>query len=340
MKRQITAPIHLTLIAGLMASGATLAGETAAPAAKPADTAAAAPRDYSVGEVISESIFGDVYSEPSKWEDLGFRNLFSKGWDKPWASPPKGANGQGAPRQGWLNAYDGVFFRLSIATFGWQHGLNGGDGYTGTLTSYTPLNQRLEIQTDIPMVAATRSRTDAERQANFGDFQITPRLMLYETQNVTQVLNVSFRTPTGNSYNGNGVAAVTPNYQFWANWWKGLVVRGGAGFTVPYSGDISQAGARSTFNGNIAIGYYFTDHDWKPVGDYFTPLGDMVWYLSTNFTQALDNRGPQATASVSLTPGFRTHVGANWYLLGAVEVPVTTPQPFDYQVLGGIMKVY
>jgi hypothetical protein len=29
----------------------------------------------------------------------------------------------------------------------------------------------------------------------------------------------------------------------------------------------------------------------------------------------------------------------NRYLLGAVEVPVTYPQPYDYQVLGGIMKV-
>jgi hypothetical protein len=43
---------------------------------------------------------------------------------------------------------------------------------------------------------------------------------------------------------------------------------------------------------------------------------------------------------VTLSPGFRTHLGQNWYLLGAVEVPVTQPDPFDYQVLGGIMKVF
>jgi hypothetical protein len=83
----------------------------------------------------------------------------------------------------------------------------------------------------------------------------------------------------------------------------------------------------------LAVGYYFTPHD-------FTPFGDMVWYLSTNVSQAIDNRSQNSGTFVSLTPGFRTHLGQNWYLLGAVEVPVTNPAPYDYQVLGGIMKVF
>jgi len=41
-----------------------------------------------------------------------------------------------------------------------------------------------------------------------------------------------------------------------------------------------------------------------------------------------------------LTPGFRTHLGANWCLLGGVEVPVTNPKAFDFQVLRGLMKVF
>ena len=53
----------------------------------------------------------------------------------------------------------------------------------------------------------------------------------------------------------------------------------------------------------------------------------------------MDNRGP-STTTVTLTPGFRTHLGLNWYLLGAVEVPVTSTKPFDYQVLAGLMKVF
>lgn len=294
---------------------------------------AQADRDYSFSEIVTESVTGDVYSDKAaaNWQDLSYSNLFSKGWDKPWVSPPNG--GGGAPRQGWLNAYDGVFYRLGIAIFGWQHDyMSNGDGYTGNLTNYTPLNQRFEITTEIP-VSSNRGASGSDSQTNFGDFRISPRILLSESKNVTQSFGVNFRTPTGDVFNGNHVAAITPQYQFWANSWKGLVVRGGAGFTIPYSGDINRSGARSTFDANLAVGYYFTPHD-------FTPIGDMVWYVSTNLSQPIDNRAASSNAFVSLTPGFRTHLGQNWFLLGAVEVPVTSSAPYDYQVMGGIMKVY
>jgi hypothetical protein len=290
-------------------------------------------KDYSFAEAAIESITGDVYSDKAtaNWQDLSYNNLFSKGWNKPWSSPPNG--GGGAPRQGWLNAYDGVFYRLSIETFGWQHGLNNGDGYSGNLISYTPLNQRMEIVTDIPLVNSTPGSSGNGTETHFGDFVIRPTLMLSESKNVTQSFNVSFRTPSGDVFNGNHVASIAPQYQFWANSWKGLVVRGGAGFTVPYSGDINRAGARSAFDANLAVGYYFTPHDYAPVGD-------MVWYVSTNLRQPIDNRSESSNTFVSMAPGFRTHLGQNWYLLGAVEVPVTSNAPFEYQVQSGIMKVY
>ena len=69
------------------------------------------------------------------------------------------------------------------------------------------------------------------------------------------------------------------------------------------------------------------------------PFGDLVGYLSLNVGQPVDDRGAERT-TVSFTPGFRTHLGANWYLLGGIEVPVTTPQPFDYQLTTGLMKVF
>ncbi len=186
--------------------------------------------DYSLSEVITESLFGDVYSEPSKWQELSYGDFFTAGWHKPWASPPAG--GGGAPRQGWLNANEGVFYRLGIAVFGWQHDLiEAGEGYTGSLTMFTPLNQRFEIQTDIPLVVSNRRSPGLDREDNFGDLQITPRFILSETRDVTQSLNITFRAPTGKTENlGTSIAAVTPAYQFWANPWQGLVVRGGTGF--------------------------------------------------------------------------------------------------------------
>ena len=71
-----------------------------------------------------------------------------------------------------------------------------------------------------------------------------------------------------------------------------------------------------------------------------TPFGDMVWYVAPNLAHVIDNRGPKNTPLLTLTPGFRTHLGQNWYLLGGVEVPVTEPKPFDYQLLTGLMKVF
>jgi hypothetical protein len=86
--------------------------------------------------------------------------------------------------------------------------------------------------------------------------------------------------------------------------------------------------------GRICVGpssnYYFTPHT-------AVPFGDLVFYLSANLGQTID--GP-STNTLSLTPGFRTHLGENWYFLGAVEVPVTTVKGFDYQVLGALMKVF
>jgi hypothetical protein len=84
--------------------------------------------------------------------------------------------------------------------------------------------------------------------------------------------------------------------------------------------------------GNLATGYYFTQHD-------KIPFGDLVGYLSMNINQPIDDRGAKRTI-LTFTPGFRTHLGANWYLLGGIEVPVTNPEPFDYQLTSGLMKVF
>ncbi len=89
-------------------------------------------------------------------------------------------------------------------------------------------------------------------------------------------------------------------------------------------------GARASFIANLAVGYYFTPHT-------ATPFGDLVFYLSANLAQTID--GPSLN-TVSLTPGLRTHLGADWYLLAGVEVPVTSRKAFDYQVLGALMKVF
>jgi len=297
-----------------------------------AGTAAEPAPPTNVIDAARESLFGDVYVEPTRWRPLSFSTFFTEGWDEPWASPVTGAGG--APRQGWINAADGVFYRLVIGTFAYTNdaGEAHGDGYDGGATLYTPLSRRFELRWDVPFVTSTPDGS-GDRHTSFGDFQVTPRFMLSETQALTQSFNVTFRTPTGDVDTGTSVAAITPAYEFWSNWWQGLVVRGGASMSFPYNHTgTREVGARTEVFGSLAAGYYFTPHD-------LTPVGDLVGYIATNLTQLTDDRGP-ATTTLTLTPGFRTHMGANWYLLGGVELPATQPEPFDYKILGGLMKVF
>jgi len=279
---------------------------------------------------MAKSLTGDVYGDPSRWRDLSLGNFFSEGWDRAWVSPPPG--GGGAPRQGWLNSFDGVFYRLVVGTYGYANNFaENGHQNSGLLQAYLPLNQRLEFRVDLPVVS-NRGATGTDYETNFGDLHIVPRFLLSESRDVTQSFNIDFRAPTGKTANLNGIAAITPTYEFWANWWQGLVLRGGVGFFVPYGHQsIDEVGVRPTFTANFAFGYYFTPHD-------LTPVGDLVFYLSTNLGQTIQGPG---TTTVSLTPGMRTHLGANWYLLAGVEVPVTrNNKPFDYQILGALMKVF
>jgi hypothetical protein len=92
------------------------------------------------------------------------------------------------------------------------------------------------------------------------------------------------------------------------------------------------ADARTSFLADLAMGYYSTPHD-------LTPVGDLVWYVSTNLSHLTDDRGPNTT-TLTFTPGFRTHLGGNLFLFGAVEVPTTKPEPFDYQVFGELLKLF
>src|SRR5262245_64110364 len=109
------------------------------------------PTSYSFLDTTKESLFGDVYAEPSRWQPLSAGGFFSEGWNRPWASPPPGEGG--APRQGWLNAFDGVFYRLGVLTGSYGHDYReNGDLYTGGLTLYTPLNARFELRLDVPFV--------------------------------------------------------------------------------------------------------------------------------------------------------------------------------------------
>ena len=169
------------------------------------------PASYTLLDTISESLFGDVYAEPSKWQPLSAGTFFSEGWNRPWASPPPGRGG--APRQGWLNAFDGVFYRLGVATFGFAEDFHdNGNQYSGGFTLYAPFSARFEVRLDVPFIVSNRAGSDNDYSTNFGDLQLTPRFLISESHDFTQSFNATFRVPTGSEKNGNDFAAVTPTW--------------------------------------------------------------------------------------------------------------------------------
>jgi hypothetical protein len=64
-------------------------------------------------DTIVESICGQP--DANSWRPLPCSTLFSEGWFEPWVPSPNGSGG--APRQGWINAADGNFYRLWFFTF-------------------------------------------------------------------------------------------------------------------------------------------------------------------------------------------------------------------------------
>ena len=98
-------------------------------------------------------LFGDVDAEPSKRQSFSAGTFFSEGWNRPWTSPPPGRGG--APRQGWLNAFDGVFYRLGVATFGFAEDFHdNGNQYSGGFTLYAPFSARFEVRLDVPFIVS------------------------------------------------------------------------------------------------------------------------------------------------------------------------------------------
>ena len=91
-------------------------------------------------DVAHDSIFGDAYSEAAQanWRPLELGTFFTDGWNEPYIEPPAG-NG-GAPRSGWVNSFEGTFFRSWFLSFAFGNGgTRNGNQYLGDYTIYAPL---------------------------------------------------------------------------------------------------------------------------------------------------------------------------------------------------------
>lgn len=234
---------------------------------------------------------------PTAWTPLDI-NRFGSELTEKWVPVPNGESG--APRQGWLATADGFFTREAHLAYDYTDG-DGFDRHQVLARFHHPLSRRLWVGLEVPFFQQSGSVRD------FGDITLTTQVMLHETRNVSINAGVGWRLPTGSVALGNQVFAAQPQINFWSDIGSGFSLRGRVGY------EFADSGNSDNFILNAAIGQTITPHSGAP-------FGDLSWYLATNWREPTNGGG---RSFVSLTPGMRTHVGGNLFLLAGVEFPVT-----------------
>lgn len=232
-----------------------------------------------------------------EWTPLS-ASAFGAELSEKWIPVPNGDSG--APRQGWLATADGFFTREVHLAANYTD-VAGPDAWGVLGRFHYPLSRRLWAGVEVPFYQ------ESGRSGGFGDVTLTTQVMLAERRNLSVNAGVGWRLPTGSIRQGNNQFAVQPQLNIWTDVGRGFSLRG----RVAY--EFADRNLPDSFVLNAAIGQTVTPHS-------RVPFGDLTWYVAANWREPTTSGG---TSFVSITPGVRTHVGNNLFLLAGVEFPVT-----------------
>ncbi len=295
--------------------------------------------------VIRDSIFGPASTEG--WHPLSLLTFFSEGWDEAYAKSPEGTNG--APKQNWLGVADGVFARLNSVNFFYTNSMTtnpgllltslpwapakpktNGSAYFASYNIYIPINQRLELLIVAPFVSANSTSPTGHFVTNFGDLTISERFRLIEQRNFSMQALLTERTATGQTVNGNNISFITPGVEFWWNFAPKWVVRGGTGINL----DTGRTTATSVYFTNLAMGRYLTDKNAR----FFK---EFVAHVSVSTESDVLGR-KDYISDVYIGPGFRFGLDRDqkWYVIGAMQIPVSGPHPYGWQPDFALIRNY
>ncbi len=271
----------------------------------PAETESAPPPEIAlstIAPVAASAATAAAQEDPGNggWTPLG-SEPFGKELLSTWVPVPNGESG--APRQGWLGTADGFFTREAHLAYTYVD-VNGDDFQQGLARFHYPFTRRLWAGLEVPFYQ------DRGGESDFGDVTLNTQVMLAETRNLSLNAGVGWRLPTGSDSFGNGVFAAQPQLNLFTDIGSGFSFRGRVAYDFPDS-DTSES-----FILNAAIGQTVTDHDRAPVGD-------LTWYVASTWREFDD--GP---TFVSITPGMRTHLGGNLFLLAGIEIPLNNASTF------------
>lgn len=197
-----------------------------------------------------------------------------------------------------------------------SYNANTQDTYTGAFQFNLPLTRRLWIGTDIPFVINQGDKT------SFGDVGLKIKTMFHETQNLSISGGMGVRFATGEEATNSEKWILNPHLSVWSDVGHGWSIRGSSGIEI-----LPETVMQSSYSyvGNFAIGQTITPHT--------ATFGDFTYYLATNVAVPLESNAIANDVMVTLTPGVRTHIINNTFLLVGVDIPVTnTSNSYDYQV--------
>jgi hypothetical protein len=233
-----------------------------------------------------------------------------------------GPGSSGAPRQPWINTFDGFFTRRVALTYAITDDLPGDRNFhEGLLSIETPLSRRLWLGINVPFLDSLQGGRGPST-THFGDVTITPKYLLYESRDFSLSTGLTVRVPTGVNVTGGDRTTLLPFVAFWTDLGAAVSLRGGTGVDIAVD---HKKAADEVYVANLSLGQTLTRHD-------AAVLGDFTYYVAANFRQELGEHSSDHTF-FTLTPGIRTQVVRNWSLLVGYEFPIVGPKPFDDRVI-------
>ncbi|MDB4778080.1 transporter [bacterium] len=271
-------------------------------------------------------------SHEHQWTPLCANSFLSDGWGEPWIQPPS-AGHSGAPRQGWLNTADGFFTREYHVFYGLTNNVElpasqTQDVHTGLYQLQLPLSRRLWAGLDVPFTSISDRPGNTAGVTKFDDIRITTKFMIQETRNHAISTELGLRVPTGDNEVGAGIGSLTPKINSWRDIGNAWSLRWAVGTEI-FTEGISPGASDTDLLYNLALGKTLTPHE-------AAPWGDLTFHLSLNGRTNLN--AVQNQTFLSLTPGIRTHLFDNIFLLSALEFPVSGHDSFDNRLLIQIVR--
>lgn len=244
---------------------------------------------YAGGVALALAVAMPARAQTAEWTPLRSDQVFTE-FTQAWIPVPNGSSG--TPRQGWLATVDGFFTREAHLAWSFTNAEeNRGFQFLGRFNY--PLSRRFWVGLEVPFYE------DFGPDNGFGDISITTLAMLHETRDTSISAGIGWPIPTGA---GDGDFTITPQVDYFTDVGNAIALRGRVSDLADFGG--SDDAVRLA----LVIGKTVTPHEETPSGDFAT-------HLAPNWTLPADG----GTTSFTITPGVRTHLFGNLFLLAGVE---------------------